>query len=82
MASSAARMLSQRMQGKIYENVKVGPSDVKKFFNTIPKDSLPYFNAEVEVGQILMTPKASEFSGISFQPSSDQRSGAQVASRK
>lgn len=56
------QLLSQRMQGKIYGNIKVGPSDVKKFFNTIPKDSLPYFNAEVEIGHILMMPKASEIS--------------------
>lgn len=55
------QLLSQRMQGKVYNNVKVGPSDVKKFFNLIPTDSLPYFNAEVEVGQILITPKASSF---------------------
>lgn len=56
------QLLSQRMQSKVYNNVKVGPADVKKFFNLIPTDSLPYFNAEVEVGQILMTPKASTFS--------------------
>ncbi|CAN5376793.1 peptidylprolyl isomerase [soil metagenome] len=56
------QLLSQRMQSKIYANVKVGPADVKRFFEYIPKDSLPYFNAEVEVGQILMTPKSSEFS--------------------
>jgi peptidyl-prolyl cis-trans isomerase SurA len=56
------QLLSQRMQGKIYSNVKVGPSDVKKFFNLIPTDSLPYFNAEVEVGHVIMSPLASEFS--------------------
>lgn len=56
------QLLSQRMQGKVYNNVKVGPSDVKKFFNLIPTDSLPYFNAEVEVGQILISPKPSVFS--------------------
>ncbi len=56
------QLLSQRMQSKIYGNVKVGPADVKNFFGTIPTDSLPYFNAEVEIGQIVMTPKASEFS--------------------
>jgi peptidyl-prolyl cis-trans isomerase SurA len=54
------QLLSQRMQGKIYSNVKVGPADVKRFFETIPTDSLPYFNAEVEVGQILISPKAAE----------------------
>lgn len=51
------QLLSQREQSKIYENVKVTPSEVKEFFNSIPTDSLPYYNAEVEVGQISVLPK-------------------------
>lgn len=43
----------QKMQSKITTDVKVTPRDVRKFFDGIPKDSLPYMPAEVEVGQIL-----------------------------
>ena len=43
----------QKMQNKITTDVKVTPRDVRKFFDGIPKDSLPYMPAEVEVGQIL-----------------------------
>ena len=35
------QMLVQRMEEKITENVKVTPLDVKKYFNEIPKDSIP-----------------------------------------
>ena len=43
----------QKMQQKITTDVKVTPRDVRKFFEAIPKDSLPYMPAEVEVGQIV-----------------------------
>ena len=43
----------QKMQQKITTDVKVTPRDVRKFFDAIPKDSLPYMAAEVEVGQIV-----------------------------
>ena len=41
-----------RMRGSVVQTVKVTPAEVKAFFDNIPKDSLPYFNAEVEVGEI------------------------------
>jgi peptidyl-prolyl cis-trans isomerase SurA len=41
------------MQQKIAGDVKITPSDVRKFFNAIPKDSLPYIPSEVEVGHII-----------------------------
>lgn len=43
----------QKMQNKITTDVKVTPRDVRKFFDGIPRDSLPYMPAEVEVGQIV-----------------------------
>ena len=43
----------QKMQQKITTDVKVTPRDVRKFYEAIPKDSLPYMPAEVEVGQII-----------------------------
>ena len=54
------QLLSQRMQGQILENLRITPADVKKFFASIPKDSLPYFNAEVEIGQIVVYPEISK----------------------
>lgn len=51
------QLLSNNMRSKVLEKVGVTPSEVKNFFNSIPKDSLPYFNAEVEVGQIVLNPQ-------------------------
>lgn len=54
------QLLSNRMKSSITASVKITPTEVKKFFNDIPTDSLPYFNAEMEVGQIVIYPKVSK----------------------
>lgn len=43
----------QRMQSQLTSNLKVTPSEVKKFFKDIPRDSLPYFSTEVSIAQII-----------------------------
>lgn len=53
------QLLASREQQSIITNVKVNPSEVKVYFNSIPSDSLPYYNAEVEVGVIVFYPKVS-----------------------
>src|SRR5271165_3508272 len=50
-------LIAQKMQQKITQNVNTTPQDVETFFNKIPKDSLPTFNKEVEVGDIAFYPK-------------------------
>jgi peptidyl-prolyl cis-trans isomerase SurA len=50
------QMLIQKMQETITGKMKVSPGEVKKYFNEIPKDSLPYFSKEVEVGHIVKLP--------------------------
>ncbi|MGC4035426.1 MAG: peptidylprolyl isomerase [Chitinophagaceae bacterium] len=51
--------LASAMQRKIVENVKITPTEVKAYFDRIPKDSLPFYESELEVGQIIVYPKAS-----------------------
>lgn len=51
--------LAQAMQKKIVDNVRITPTEVKAFFDRYPKDSLPFFESEVEIGQIIVYPKAS-----------------------
>jgi peptidyl-prolyl cis-trans isomerase SurA len=51
------RQLANQMRNKILENVKISPTEVKDFFDKIPKDSLSYFESELEVGQIISYPK-------------------------
>lgn len=52
-------ILSQRMQASILESVKVTPVEVQKFYSNIPIDSLPFFPATVELGQIVLDPDVS-----------------------
>ena len=51
------QMLSQKEQQSIIADAKINPSDVKAFFNKIPSDSLPFYDAEVQVGQIVFKPQ-------------------------
>ena len=54
------QILVDRMRGQVMTNISVTPSEVKTFFNSIPQDSLPYFNSEVEVGEIVYKPVINE----------------------
>jgi peptidyl-prolyl cis-trans isomerase SurA len=54
------QLLTRQMRSKITEGFSVTPSDVKAYFKSLPQDSLPYINAEVEYNQILIYPKSSE----------------------
>lgn len=47
------QLVAQKMRQRISEDVTITPSEVKKFFSKIPKDSLPFFSEEVEVAQIV-----------------------------
>jgi peptidyl-prolyl cis-trans isomerase SurA len=51
--------LAQAMQRKIVDNVRITPVEVRAFFDKIPKDSLPFYESELEIGQIIIYPKAS-----------------------
>ncbi len=51
------QMLAQKEQQNIIADAKVNPADVKVFFNTIPSDSLPYYDAELQVGEIIFKPQ-------------------------
>jgi peptidyl-prolyl cis-trans isomerase SurA len=51
--------LANKMRSKILENVRITPNEVKEYFETIPKDSLPFFESELEVGQVVIYPKPS-----------------------
>jgi peptidyl-prolyl cis-trans isomerase SurA len=54
------QMIVSKMEEEMTKGIVVTPSDVKRFFSKIPKDSLPYFSASVEVAQIVKIAKVSE----------------------
>lgn len=52
------RNLADQMRRKIVENIKITPTEVRNHFDAIPKDSLPFYESELEVSEILIYPKA------------------------
>ena len=46
----------QQVQSELTKNVKSTPADVRKFYNSISKDSLPYVPMQVEVQIITINP--------------------------
>ncbi|MCR5470508.1 MAG: peptidylprolyl isomerase [Prevotella sp.] len=51
------RQMVQGMQQKITKDVAVSPAEVRKYFENVSQDSLPYVPTEVEVQIITQTPK-------------------------
>lgn len=54
------RKLAEQMRGQILDNVKITPTEVKTYFDKIPTDSLPFYESELEIGQIIVYPKANK----------------------
>ncbi len=46
----------QQVQSNLTKNVKATPADVRKYYNEIPKDSLPYIPMQVEAQIITINP--------------------------
>jgi peptidyl-prolyl cis-trans isomerase SurA len=53
------KKLAEAEQKKIVDNIKITPAEVEVFFNRVPKDSLPFLESQLEVGQIVVYPQAS-----------------------
>ena len=51
------QLITRKMQDKITGDVKVTPKEVRRFYEAIPKDSLPYLPSEVEIGHIVRMAK-------------------------
>ncbi len=51
--------LAQAERDKIVGDVRITPKEVEAYYNKIPKDSLKFYESQLEVGQIVIYPKAS-----------------------
>lgn len=51
------QQIVQQMQSRLVGEIKLTPSDVRTFYNQIPKDSLPNISTAVEVQIITLEPK-------------------------
>jgi len=54
------QLLSREMTSRITKDITVTPAEIKRFYNKIPKDSLPFFSSDVEVAQIVRIAKVSQ----------------------
>ena len=54
------QLVGRQMQQVITKEISITPSDVRRFFNQIPNDSLPYYDSDVEVAQIVRKAKVSD----------------------
>lgn len=74
---------SDAMRNKIVENIKITPAEVKTFYESIPKDSLPFFESELEIGQVVVYPKANrELEKYSQDQLAEYRKQVESGSRK
>lgn len=53
------QLLAREMTSKITRGIEITPAEVKRFFNKIPIDSLPYNDADAVIGQIVREAKVS-----------------------
>ncbi|HEY2648288.1 MAG TPA: peptidylprolyl isomerase [Puia sp.] len=51
--------MASGMRTKIVEGIKITPTEVKEYYEKIPKDSLLFYESELQIGQIVVYPKAS-----------------------
>ena len=54
------KLITEQMQQKIVEKIRVTPSEVRNYFRRIPKDSLPDMPDRYELQQIVLRPNISD----------------------
>jgi peptidyl-prolyl cis-trans isomerase SurA len=52
-------LIIQQMQQTVVGEVKISPVEVREFYASIPKDSIPYISAEAMIAQIVRKPPVS-----------------------
>ncbi|MBK8620544.1 MAG: peptidylprolyl isomerase [Saprospiraceae bacterium] len=54
------KLLAEKMQFELLSTIEITPKEVEKFFESIPKDSLPYFKSDMEFSEIVFKPSVNE----------------------
>ncbi len=54
------QLLTQRMQGQIVKGLAITPKEVKEFYNSLPEDSIPLVESEIQIRQIVRYPETNE----------------------
>jgi peptidyl-prolyl cis-trans isomerase SurA len=51
------QLIVRKMRQEILSDIAVSPEEVKDFYESVPRDSLPYFSTQVKVSQIVKVPE-------------------------
>jgi len=51
--------LAQGERNKIVDDIRITPKEVEAYYDSIPKDSLHFYESELEIGEIVIYPKPS-----------------------
>ena len=51
------QLVVRKMRQEILTDISVSPEEVKVFYESVPRDSLPYFSTQVKVSQIVKIPE-------------------------
>lgn len=54
------KLITEQMQQKIVEKIRITPSEIRAYFKKIPKDSLPDMPDRFEIQQIVLRPQVSD----------------------
>lgn len=77
------RKLAEMMRAKIVEGIKITPNEVKAYFDKIPKDSLVFLESQLEIGQIVLYPKANrDLDKAAIEDLNDYKRQVETGTRK
>lgn len=54
------QMLAEQMRNQVMSTASATPSEVISFFESMPKDSIPYYNSEVEIQELVIQPQVTQ----------------------
>lgn len=54
------QLLAQKMRQRITGEIKLTPSEVRQYYNSLPQDSLPVINTELQIAHIVKMPPVNE----------------------
>lgn len=72
MRSNVGEQLkAERMRHTIVSTINVTPAEVKQYFESLDQDSLPYFDTEVEIGEVVIKPELTKEEKEQFRKKAD-----------
>lgn len=54
------QLMAQQMEQQLFGNVRVTPAEVREYYESVPKDSLPLINSTLEYSMIKLAPTVSD----------------------